>query len=380
MGYVVVIFIFISIQHYCFAQPFFIPGAKPLGMAGAYVAVEDNNTAFYWNPAKYALNKITLFEIPIGVELTATHDIVKELDEVEQTFIDKNSTIEQFINEVNDLRKEKMGLVANASGGISMQYDNYAFSFLEHRQVAGNPYFKIIDEYGAEEPYLQIKYIRLQEYIISISKLLGDNLYLGTNIKALVGKTDYALPHAYKEKDVEKKVKVTFKGKQAKTTTKLGLDIGLLYEKTDNLRYGLVIKNLNSPNFSYPCSALLEDYQLKRQIRAGLSFKTKKSAVLALDCDLTKNDTLLNGYQSQNLSAGLEYPLFTPHLVLRCGWMKNLVENDIGNVYTLGFGLDFLHLQADIAGAISGKKTKRSKTGKGYPVNLMSNVQLSWIL
>jgi len=379
IGCGLVIFIFIQTQH-SLAQPFFIFGSKPSAMAGAYVAVEDNNTAFYWNPAKYALNKITLFEIPIGVELTATHDIVKELDEVEQTFIDKNSTIEQFINEVNDLRKEKMGLVANASGGISLQYNNYAFSFLEHKQVAGNTYFKIIDEYGSEEPYLQIKYIRLQEYIISISKLLSENLYLGTNIKVLVGKTDYALPHAYKEKDVEKKVNVTLKGEQANTTTKLGLDIGLLYKKTDNLRYGLVIKNLNAPKFSYPSSALLEDYQLKQQIRAGASFKTKKSAVLALDCDLTKNDTLLNGYQSQNLSIGIEYPLYTPHIVLRCGRIKNLVENDIGNVYTLGFGLNFLPLQADISGAVSDKKTKRSKTGKEYPVNLMGNVQLSWIL
>lgn len=362
----------------CFADPFFILGTKPLGMAGAYTAVDDNNIAFYWNPAKYSLNKTTSLELPIGVELIATHDIVKELDDVEQVFRDENSTLIQFINEVNDLRKEKMGLVANAYGGLSLRYDNYALSFLEHRTAAGNPYFKIIDQSGSEEPYLQIKYIGLQEFILSHSRLLTDNLYLGANIKVLVGKTDYALPHAYKNHEVEKKVELTWKETQAHTTTKLGLDIGLIYNKNNNLRYGLVIRNLNSPKFSYPGSSSLEDYQLKRQIRAGVSFKTNKSVVLALDGDVTKNDTLLKGYQSQNLSAGIEYPLYSPHLVLRGGYMKNLTEDDIGSIYTLGFGLNFLQLEADIGGGISGKKTKRSKTGKEYPVNLAGSMQVSW--
>ncbi len=379
---------FMTIPH-CFAQPFFVVGSKPSGMAGAYVSVEDDSMAFYWNPAKYALNKTTSLELPIGVELIATNDIVKELDDVEQTFRDENSTLEQFINEVNDLRKEKMGLVAYACGGINAVYNNYAISFLEQKQAAGNPYFKIIDEYGGEEPYLQIKYIGIQEYILSMSNLFADNLYWGVNMKVLVGKLDYTMPHAYKEKDVEKKVEVTLKGEQAQTTTKLGLDIGLLYQK-NNLRYGLVIKNLNSPNFSYGTPSL-DDYQLKQQIRAGISLKTKKAIVLALDCDVTKNDTLLNGYQSQNLAIGIEYPLYksshspipplshSPTLVLRCGWMKNLVENDIGNVYTLGLGLNFFNLQADISGAISGKKTKRSNTGEKYPVNLIGSAQLSYI-
>lgn len=356
-------------------KQFFILGSRALSMGGAYISIEDNNTAFYWNPAKYSLNKTTSLELPIGVELIATHNIVKELDDVEQTFRE-NSTLPQFINEVNDLRKEKMGLVANAYGAISLMYNSYSLSFIEERQAGGNIYFKKIDEYF-EEPYLQIKYVQIQEYILGMSSLLWDNLYLGTNIKVLVGKLDYATPHAYKEKDVEKKVKVTIKGKQANTTTKLGLDIGLIYNKNNNLRYGLVIRNLNSPKFSYPASSSLEDYQLKRQIRAGVSFKTNKSVVLALDCDVTKNDTLLKGYQSQNLSAGIEYPLYSTYLVLRGGYMKNLTENDIGSIYTLGFGLNFLQLEADIGGAISGKKTKRSKTGKEYPVNLAGSMQVS---
>jgi hypothetical protein len=337
----------------------------------AYASIEDT---FYWNPAKYSLNKATLLELPIRIELIATHDIIKELDDVEQVFRDENSTLIQFINEVNDLRKEKMGLIVNVFGAISLLYHNYSLSFAEIRQSAGNIYFKKIDEYS-EEPYLQIKYIQLQEYILGISRVLKDNLYFGANIKVLVGKLDYSMPHAYKEKDVEKKVKVTLKGKQANTTTKLGLDIGLLYKKSDNLTYGLMIKNLNSPKFSYPAAASLEDYQLKRQIKAGVSFKAKKS-IITLGCDLTKNDTLLNNYQSQILNLSIEYPLYHEEFVLGCGWQKNLIENDIGSIYTLGFRLNFLNLQTDISASISGKKTKRTKTGKEYPVNLAGSMQV----
>lgn len=356
-----------------FCTAFFVLGSKPSGMAGAYVSVEDDNMAFYWNPAKYTLNETTSFEIPLGVEIIATNDIVKELNDVEREW-EKEVWSYQLIVELEDLKKEKMGLLINIYGGVSLQFKNYGLSIMEHRHASGNPFFDKMDS------TLQIKYINIREYIFShkAKNFLFDNLYLGSNLKILVGQLDYVAPKVLKEKDVEKKVAVTLKGKQAQTTTKLGLDIGLLYQK-NNLSYGLVIKNLNSPKFSFPESASLEDYQLKQQIRAGVSFKTNKNVILAVDCDVTKNDTLLKGYQSQNLFAGIEYPLYNPYLVLRCGWMKNLSENDIGNVYSLGFGLNFLHLQADIASAISGKKTKRDKTGEKFPVNLIGSVQLSGI-
>lgn len=355
------------------AEHFFVLGTKPLSMAGAYVSVEDNQSAFYWNPAKYSFNKTASFELPLGIELIATHDIVKELDDVEQALWKGPESI----SEVNDLRKKKMGLIVHAYRGISLQYHNYGLSFLEQRLAAGNPYFKKIDQYS-EEPYLQIKYIELQEYIIGSSRLVGDNLYLGANIKLLVGETNYASFHA-SDKDVEKKVKDS--RTQGQTTTNLGLDMGLIYRQTENLNMGLLIRNLNSPKFSYPSSTSstsLEDYQLKRQIRVGISYKTKRQTVLALDGDVIKNDTLLQDYQSQNLSVGLKYPLYKEHVVLRCGGMKNLVENDIGNVYTLGLGLNFLNLQADISAGVSSKKTKRSKTGDKYPVNLTASCSLSW--
>jgi hypothetical protein len=105
IGVILFIIILFQQRYYCNANSFLIKGARALGIGSAY-----------WNPASYSFinnNKIEI--IPLCINLIATHDIVKEIDDVEQ--YKEIPTIEQFLQEIEDLKKEKMGLIANVYAG-----------------------------------------------------------------------------------------------------------------------------------------------------------------------------------------------------------------------------------------------------------------------
>ncbi len=139
-----------------------------------------------------------------------------------------------------------------------------------------------------------------------------------------------------------------------------GVDLGLLYRFGDDLRVGLVGHNLNSPEFDMkPRPGSSDDSKIKEgaQLRAGLAFKPLSFVTLAMDLDLTKNDTTISGnYKSQNLGGGLEVNLFRI-LQLRAGAYQNLAQSDIGMVYTAGLGLNLWLLNIDIGASLSPDTT-----------------------
>jgi len=71
------------VEGVCFGEPFLIQGSRPLAMGGAFVAVAEDATASYWNPAGLAKQQKRFdVEIPFYVDYAATGDIVKKLDDV----------------------------------------------------------------------------------------------------------------------------------------------------------------------------------------------------------------------------------------------------------------------------------------------------------
>ncbi|MFQ5580810.1 MAG: conjugal transfer protein TraF, partial [Nitrospiria bacterium] len=137
-----------------------------------------------------------------------------------------------------------------------------------------------------------------------------------------------------------------------------GLDVGFLYRPGDRLRFGIVGRNLNSPEFDMKKVLVSDPDQLeeKPQIRAGLVYKPLDSITIAADIDITKNETTVgNDFESQTVGAGVEFDLKV--VQLRAGALKNLAEDDIGLVYTAGFGLNLWAVNLDIGAAISKETT-----------------------
>ena len=155
--------------------------------------------------------------------------------------------------------------------------------------------------------------------------------------------------------------------KSYKESQAFGLDLGAMYRFGDNLRLGLVGRNINSPSFEMtPLAAGDEDsFKEKGQYRAGVAYKPLSFVTLALDYDITKNDTTVGaGYKSQNLGAGAEINILKI-LQLRAGAYKNIAESDIGLVYTAGAGLNLWLVNVDLGASLSSSRT--SIDGNEFP-------------
>jgi hypothetical protein len=137
--------------------------------------------------------------------------------------------------------------------------------------------------------------------------------------------------------------------------TSWGIDLGLLFKPTKlpKLSLGLVGKNLNTPEFD---TATGDTLKVKPQGRAGLAYDFWGDRLtVAIDGDLTKNETFIPDYDSQFIGGGINFHPFS-WLSLRCGAMQNIQESDDGTIYTAGLGFGLKWFQLDVTGQASDKK------------------------
>ncbi|MEA3314270.1 MAG: conjugal transfer protein TraF [Campylobacterota bacterium] len=157
--------------------------------------------------------------------------------------------------------------------------------------------------------------------------------------------------------------------KEYETTYKptLGIDLGLAYQPSDieDFTIGLVTKNINSPKFKVDevasrndTGSKIGDYKIDPLIRAGVSKQyLDKSLEIALDIDLTKNKTIIDGEESQMLGAGIEYHPIS-WFAIRGGAMQDLASKkyDDGIIYTAGLGFGLKWLQVDLSAMMSSNQ------------------------
>ncbi|MDD2806831.1 MAG: conjugal transfer protein TraF [Elusimicrobiales bacterium] len=144
-------------------------------------------------------------------------------------------------------------------------------------------------------------------------------------------------------------------------------DLGMLWNVKQkysgaplNPRVGLVMRNINSPKFDRP-DTIGGSYKLDRQVRLGFALNPAKFWTLAMDMDLTKNKTQVNGFDSRQLCLGTEINLVNRkafNIPLRAGIMSNIAEKDSKMAYTVGTGLNLLFMHFDVSGVVSSDRTK----------------------
>ena len=156
-----------------------------------------------------------------------------------------------------------------------------------------------------------------------------------------------------------------------------GIDLGALYRFGDKLRFGVVARNVNSPSFDMlPLTPGGEDsIKEEPQVRAGVAYRPFGSLILAADIDLTENETTVSGTStSRIISAGIEGNLFN-FLQLRGGIYKNIANEDIGPVYTAGFGINLWAVNIDLGAAMSSGST--TVDGNEIPKEVRAELALS---
>jgi hypothetical protein len=138
----------------------------------------------------------------------------------------------------------------------------------------------------------------------------------------------------------------------------IGLDLGFAYRPVDSkITFGLVGKNINTPTFKVDQSDTntTEDFKIDPMVRAGVSLPVWNDNIeFAFDIDLTKNDTIIQGEQSQYVGAGIElHP--SSWFSLRVGAMQDLASEkfDDGTIVTAGLGFGLKWLQFDLSAMAS---------------------------
>lgn len=239
------------------------------------------------------------------------------------------------------------------------------------------------DSYSNNESNVTLRGISLTEAAVGYAhRFFVEDLYLGGNLKALVGIVGF-----FKEEFLKKKVSgrdtVADFDNNTKQTIQPGVDLGLLYDKREKYRFkfGVVGRNLNSPEFDQPAAATGErKFRVQPQARAGIALYPFKRTfwVISSDVDLTSNITAVPGFSSRMWGAGTEINLINSNLFnlgLRAGLMKNLAEENSKFTYTGGLGLKLLHFFLDVSGAVSSQ-TEEIKSGVAESQKIPQNLQV----
>ena len=280
------------------AQVFEAVGVRALGMGGAFVAVADDATATYWNPAglinvvSSAVLEVQRFDTRLGLDPT-----LREGASNHATFASLASpTVGLSYYRLRSWQVDRV-----AGGGVDGGNTASLTSLVTHH--AG----------------------------ITVVQPLGPGLTVATVLKAVrgtvaVGSGDGGAP-----------VGALFdqtSGLSGRSTTRLDLDVGVMIG-VGAVRVAVVGRNLREPEFAVSDDAAIN---LRRQLRAGLSVRPTRSLVVAVDADLSVLATVSG--PRRNIAVGAEQRL--GRLVVRAGGRVNVEDDDPEPVGALGLSLEVL--------------------------------------
>jgi hypothetical protein len=271
------------------AQPIELIGARALGMGGAFVAVADDATATYWNPAGLAFGGLfsTVFE---RAELEAG---ARETQQIPQ-----RQTSSTFV-----------GLTALPLG---LSY----YRLNETAARVNGP---------ADSGMSELQSLVTHHAGVTILQSIVPSLAVGTTLKLVRGRAAHAVVTDAGAGPLD-----TADDLPTHSSTAFDLDVGAM-ASAGLLRVGLVVRNLREPTFEAPDEIGLS---LSRQARIGVALVARRAWAVAVDADLTRVDSALG--ERRNVAAGVERWLLGYRLGFRGGVRINTVGGDTQPVGSLG--------------------------------------------
>lgn len=289
-------------------------GTRALGMGGAFVAVADDASAVYWNPAGLAAGPV--------LDLTIEHQQGEQL-------------------------RDGRGLPATSSGRGAL---GRAFNFALATPAAGITYYRLRTvslpargfEDRARSPDVAVQNLYTQHFGVTLLQSLAEGITLGTTVKLVRGT---AVVSALASDDTIGNV-LEGAGGDGRTTTRFDLDAGL-HVVRGSVRFGVVARNVRQPEFE--TSGTLADpperVRLSRHYRAGVAYAPRVGTAgpqgpwtLAADFDLNRYDTVFG--PRRDLAVGGEGWWFGGYVGARAGIRFNtLMDEGQGREPVVAFGV-----------------------------------------
>ena len=332
------------------AVEFAIVGPRAAGMGGAGVAVTTDSLATYWNPAGLAMTQTVDVRAQASAQGIDRLGVRKTLNDIED--LDKNNpaNIGRAQDLANRINQPGASLSAIGSAGLYVKghLGEHALGFNVSDVATSGAFLTRPVTVGGGGPItidgqMAFHGLEARQAAFSYAYAFADKTFaLGITGKLIQGAA-YTGTATINGNDV----KLSDSFGKAKLSTAFGIDVGAIYRPSSWLRFGVVAKDLNQPEFDAPDGT---KFKLNPQVRGGIAINPYSSLTLTGDVDATSNKTLVPGQKSQVLSLGAEQTILSEFLSLRIGALKNMQDATSPFTPTAGFGLRIFAFRMDFGG------------------------------
>ena len=333
---------------------FVIVGPRQMGMGGAGVAVTTDALATYWNPAGLAMTQTVDVRILGGgqaIDRLGIHDAINDLEN-----FNPNDTSAANIAKAQDIanRINQPGANTSFNGAAGLyikgHFGEHAFGFNISDVPTGGSFLSTPLTVSSSATSVSIsgamavRALEARQAVFSYAYAFADKTFsIGFSAKVIQGAAYNGTQNLQGGQDI----KLSDSLGKATISTTYGIDIGAIYRPSSWLRFGLVAKDINQPEFDAPDGTKIE---LGPQVRGGMAVNPYSSLTLSADVDLTSNKTLVPGVKSQLLSLGAEQTILTEFLSFRVGAFKNMQDPGTPFTPTAGLGMRIFAFRLDLGG------------------------------
>lgn len=278
-----------SVPAPAFAQIYETVGTRAQGMGGAFVAVSDDATATWWNPA--------------GIAITYFSTVIERGEVTEPAEAPSAGPA---------WRSRTLGF-AGAFPALGLSYYRLRISEIAPLLTTANGQPGRQDSGGAG---IGLRSLATHQFGATFGQSVGSHLVVASTFRLVRAGLASGAASAGDALDAADELAVPLE-------TSSDLDIGAL-GLVGPVRIGVSVKHVNEPDFGEGA----ERFVLKRQARAGFAWVTGQpgspaALTTAADIDLTRTATAFG--DARHLAAGAELLLRRQQLALRGGISANTV-------------------------------------------------------
>ena len=262
------------------AQTFENVGVRAQGMSGAFVAVADDATASWWNPAGLAT----------GTYLSAV--------------IERGRTTEP----VTPTAEAPAARTSSSSMALAFPALGVSYYRLRLSEIA-SPATTAVSSENRQDPResgTSVRSVAISQFGTTVGQSLGDHLVIGTTLKLLRAG---AVVNAPAGTDLLDEADAAAVARQ----TRADADVGAM-ANFGHVRLGLTVKNVFGPSFGDDGTG---------RLTLGVANGSLKGVTVAADADLTTTATAVG--EVRHVAAGAEAWLAKGRLGVRAGASANTV-------------------------------------------------------
>ena len=365
-------------------------GPRAMGMGGAYVAVCDDATAVYWNPA--ALTQIkAIVDISLIGGVQVTEQVVEDLKDLDDWFNDHHlpdmtsSDVENLHDILDRFNRKDEGVIVNANAGLSLATKWVALSSVALAEG------KLATQADLDRSHLITRRGRTQndtradigtlvtnDIALTGATTLGiPNLALGVSTKYIMARQYTSTEYVFDQSTGKFNEDFTDLEHWSKEFDKnevngwaWGIDAGALIILGDIFKIGVLGRNINEPEIDWGDGE--PKTKLRGQYRAGAALTLLKVLTISADGDLSKQGREVietesgkkyEFNESQEFSMGVEWRVLGSYLALRGGVNNILESGNAGRLYTAGLGIRVPFVGLDLAGGYGGDNSYAASLG-----------------